>query len=98
MDFDTLTISRSINRVLDVSVEAYVSAIANYDNTLDTIAVEVEEALAANVTLDSKSKDVQSSVCLRLIFRVTANSRWPWVSFTVSVQYRTAENDVGTAA
>ena len=59
VEFDTLTITRSIGRVLEVSVEAYLSATANYDNTLDTIAVEVEEALAADVTLGGLSKDVQ---------------------------------------
>ena len=59
VEFDTLTITRSIGRVLEVSVEAYVSATANYDNTLDTIAVQVEEALAADVTLGGLSKDVQ---------------------------------------
>ena len=40
-----MTKPRTQMRQLEVSVEAYVKGNANLDNTLDTIAVEVEEAL-----------------------------------------------------
>ena len=97
VEFDTLTISRSINRVLDVSVEAYVSATANYDNTLDTIAVEVEEALAADVTLGGLSKDMQTTA-FEVDFAGDGEQPVAVGRFTVTVQYRTAESDVETAA
>lgn len=97
VEFDTLTISRSINRVLDVSVEAYVSTTANYDNTLDTIAVQVEEALAADVTLGGLSKDVQVTA-FEADFAGDGEQPVAVGRFTVTVQYRTAENDVETAA
>ena len=97
VEFDTLTISRSINRVLDVSVEAYVSATANYDNTLDTIAVEVEEALAADVTLGGLSKDMQTTA-FEVDFAGDGEQPVAVGRFTVTVQYRTAERDVETAA
>ena len=58
-EFDTITLARSVNRVLDVAVEAYVIGTANYDNALDGIAVEVEEAIAADVTLNNLAKDAQ---------------------------------------
>ena len=97
VEFDTLTISRSINRVMDVSVEAYVSATADYDNTLDTIAVEVEEALAADVTLGGLSKDMQTTA-FEVDFSGDGEQPVAVGRFTVTVQYRTAENDVETAA
>jgi len=97
VEFDTLTISRSINRVLDVSVEAYVSATTDYDNTLDTIAVEVEEALAADVTLGGLSKDMQTTA-FEVDFSGDGEQPVAVGRFTVTVQYRTAENDVETAA
>lgn len=97
VEFDTLTMSRSINRVLDVIIEGYVSATANYDNTLDQIAVEVEEALAADVTLGGLAKDLQVTA-FEADFSADGDQPVAVGRFTVTVQYRTAENDVETAA
>ena len=69
----------------------------NYDNTLDTIAVEVEEALAADVTLGGKSKDLQVTA-FEADFAGDGEQPVAVGRFTVTVQYRTAENDVETAA
>ena len=96
VEFDTLTISRSISRVLDVMIEAYVSATANYDNTLDQIAVEVEEAIAADVTLGGLTKDVQVTA-FEADFSGDGEQPVAVGRVTVTVQYRTAENDVETA-
>lgn len=97
VDFDTLHIPRSIMRTLDLGVEAYVVATANYDNTLDTIAVEVEEALAADVTLGGLSKDLQVTA-FEADFIGDGEQTVAVGRFTVLVQYRTLENDVETAA
>jgi len=97
VEFDTLTMARSINRVLDVMIEAYVSATANYDNTLDQIAVEVEEALAADVTLGGLSKDLQVTA-FEADFSGDGEQPVAIGRFTVTVQYRTSETDVETAA
>jgi len=97
VEFDTLTMARSINRVLDVQVEAYVSATANYDNTLDQIAVEVEEALSADVTFGGLAKDTQVT-SFEADFSGDGEQPVAVGRFTVTVQYRTAENDVETAA
>ena len=97
VDFDTLHIPRSIMRTLDLGVEAYVVATSNYDNTLDTIAVEVEEALAADVTLGGLSKDLQVTA-FEAEFIGDGEQTVAVGCFTVLVQYRTLENDVETAA
>ena len=43
VEFDTLTISRSISRNLEVAVEAYVKDTANYDNTLDELRSKLKK-------------------------------------------------------
>jgi len=97
VDFDTMTISRSVMRNLEVIVEAYGKGTANYDNTLDTIAVQVEEALASDVTLGGLSKDVQV-VGFEADYNGDGEQTVAVGRFTVAVRYRTAENDVETAA
>ena len=95
--FDTLTRPRSINRVLEIGVEAYVKATSDYDNTLDTIAVEVEEAIASDVTLGSLAKDTQVT-SFEADFSGEGEQPVAIGRFTVEVIYRTLENDVETAA
>jgi hypothetical protein len=48
---------RSIEKVLQLVVEAYVKANANYDDTIDTICKEVEEALYADRLINNLAKD-----------------------------------------
>lgn len=50
--------SRTIFRDLELVVVGYVQATADFDNTIDTIAAEVETALMADPTLNSLAKDV----------------------------------------
>lgn len=95
--FDTLTRPRSINRVLEIGVEAYVKATSNYDNTLDTIAVEVEEAIASDVTFSGLAKDTQVT-SFEADFSGEGEQPVAIGRFTVEVIYRTLENDVETAA
>jgi hypothetical protein len=57
---ETITRPRTQLRVLEVMVECYVMANTNFDNTIDTIAVEVEEALYQNITLGGKAKDINT--------------------------------------
>jgi len=97
VDFDTLTINRSIMRNLEVMIEAYVSGTSNYDDDLDTIAVEVEEALSADVTLSGISKDLQVTA-FEADYVGDGEQTVAIGRFTVGVVYRTAENDVETAA
>lgn len=95
--FDTMTLSRSIQRELEVAVEAYVKGTSNYDNTLDQIAVEVEEAIASDVTLGGLAKDAQVTA-FEAQFSGDGEQPVAIGRFSLLVQYRTAENDVETAA
>lgn len=48
---------RVMSRDLSVVVEAYCKAVNNFDDTIDTISKEVEEAIAADRTLGGLAKD-----------------------------------------
>ena len=48
---------RLMSRDLLVVVEGYAKATSNFDDTIDTISKEVEEAIAADRTLDGLAKD-----------------------------------------
>ena len=50
-------VDRVMSRELAVVVEAYCKATSNFDDTIDTISKEVEEAIAADRTLDGLAKD-----------------------------------------
>lgn len=96
-EFDTITLPRGTMRILEINVEAYCQGTANYDNTLDTIAVEVEEAIAADVTLGGLTKDLQT-VGFEADFSGDGEQTVAIGRFTISATYRTLENDVETAA
>ena len=49
--------SRTMQRNLSLVVEAYVKANSNYDDTIDTIAKEVEAAMGADVTHNDLARD-----------------------------------------
>ena len=48
---------RVMSRELSVVVEAYCKATSNFDDTIDTISKEVEEAIMADRTLGGLAKD-----------------------------------------
>ena len=48
---------RLMSRELLVLVEAYCKATSNFDDTIDTISKEIEEAIAADRTLGGLAKD-----------------------------------------
>lgn len=49
--------SRTMQRNLSLVVEAYVKANTNFDDTIDTIAKEVEAAMGADVTHNNLARD-----------------------------------------
>ena len=49
--------TRTLERNLSLVVEAYVKANSNYDDTIDTIAKEIESAMGADVTHNNLARD-----------------------------------------
>jgi hypothetical protein len=83
-------------REVDIVIEAYVRGTANYDNTLDTICVEVEEAVAADLTRGGNAKD---TLLESTEFEFSGEGDQPvaMARLTYRCLYRTAADDVETA-
>jgi len=58
-DYQSISPPRTLHRKLEVVVEAYVKAVADYDDTLDTICAEVEEALYTDLTRGGHAFDTR---------------------------------------
>ena len=96
-EYSTVTRPRTQMRALEVMVEAYIKGTANLDNTIDTIAVEVEEALATDATRGGNAKDTRIT-SVDIEFNGDAEQSVAVARFTVAVDYVTVENDVETSA
>lgn len=92
VEYQTMTLPRQKARVLTVSVEAYVKALNNYDDVIDTIAVEIENALAADVTRGGYAKDTRV-VSFDAQYSGDADQPVAYATFGVEVDYYTEEDD-----
>lgn len=92
----TLKTPRTQMRTMEVMVEAYVKGVSNIDDTLDTIAVEVEEALATDITRGGNAKDTKVA-SFEATFTGDGDQPVGVGRFTVEVLYATLENDIETA-
>ena len=83
-------------REVDIVIEAYARATSNYDNTLDTICVEVEEAVATDLTRGGNAKD---TLLESTEFELSGEGDQPvaMARLTYRCLYRTAADDVETA-
>lgn len=88
--------SRTLERILSLNVEAYVKVVSNSDDTIDTIAKEIEIAIAADTTLNSLAKD-----CFLESTEINYNGEGEQpiavMTMTYQVMYVTAEDSPGTA-
>jgi hypothetical protein len=94
--YETLTIPRTRSRTLELMVEGYVSGTANLDNTLDQIAVEVEEAMETDVTRGGLAKDTQlTSTDIELVGE--GEKVAGVIRMTFEIMYFTREDDAEIA-
>lgn len=96
-EYVTVGRPRTQIRELEVLVEAYVKGTASLDNTLDTIAVEIEEALYTDVTRGGYAKDTQIT-SFEVDYDGEGDQSVGVARFTISVTYATVENDIEAAA
>jgi hypothetical protein len=85
---DSFIGSNGLNRVVDVLVEGYAKTSTNLDDTLDTIAAEVEAAIAADPTCNGLAKDLQLA-STEIEYTGESDSPTGLVRCTFSVVYRT---------
>lgn len=51
IEYSTMGLPRIQERTVSFNVEVYVKGVSGYDNSIDQICLEIEEALYANITL-----------------------------------------------
>lgn len=83
-------------RQLEVIVDGVAAATSNLDDTLDAISLEVEEALAANHTLDGLAKDTILTGS-EIEFNADGEKPIGTIRLIFNVTYRVAAGDVETA-
>jgi hypothetical protein len=83
-------------RVVSIEVDLYVRATNNFDNDVDAIAVQIEEAIANDFTVNGLAK---SAVLSGTDINFSGEAEQPVGSakLTFDVRYDTAINDVETA-
>jgi len=83
-------------RVVSIEVDAYVRATTNFDNDVDAIAVQIEEAIANDFNVNGLAK---SAVLASTEINFSGEAEQPIGSakLTFDVRYDTAINDVETA-
>jgi hypothetical protein len=84
----TLVAQRDLNLV----IEGYVKATANFDDTVDTICAEVEAAMGTDRTLNNLAKFSQL-VSTEINYNGEGESPLGVLTLTYAVQYRTAVNN-----
>jgi len=84
--------TRTQQRSLNLIIEAHCRGTANIDDTLDTIAEEVEEAMVADVTRGGNAKDTKL-VSTEIEFD-TASQKTGLMRLTYLINYNTVENAV----
>lgn len=95
--YTTVGKPRTQIRELEVLVEAYAKGTSSIDNTLDTIAVQVEEALYTDLTRGGYAKDTQIT-SFEVDYDGEGDQSVGVARFTISVTYVTVENDIEASA
>jgi hypothetical protein len=94
--YDTIGLPRTQIRNLTVAVEIYVKGTSNYDDTLDTICTEIEEALFTDLTRGGNAKDT-NIISMDAEFSGEGDQPVARATLTLAITYATKENDVETA-
>lgn len=89
-------IDRLMSRELSVVVEGYAKAISNFDNIIDTISKEVEEAIAADTTLNGLVKDCYLE-STEIEFNAEGEKPLGYVSLTFLTNYYVKETNPDVA-
>jgi hypothetical protein len=88
----TISIPRTIERTLTVSIDSYVQGLTNYEDSLDAIAVEVENAITADVTRGGYAKDTRIT-SFEADFSGDPDQPVASSTITIEVDYVTIEDD-----
>ena len=93
---DTIKGTNGLARNLSIVIEGYQKGASDLDDSLDTIAEEVEAALGADPTLNGLAKD-SSIVSTDIEYTGDGETPIGLVRMTFNVNYRTTTTAPGTA-
>lgn len=96
-EYISMSIPRTIERTVTIAVEAYVQGNSNYDNTLDAIAAEVEDAITADVTRSGYARDTRVA-SFDADFSGDPDQPVAYATITLEVDYVTIEQSPEVAA
>ena len=97
IEYLTITRPRTLMRTVTFSVEVYVKGIANYDDTIDTICSEIEQALYTDVTRGGNAKDTIVN-SMEVQYEGDGDQPVALAIMQVNVEYVTLEGTPETAA
>lgn len=92
LEYAAIGTSRLQQRVLQVAVEIYAKGTSNYDDTLDQICLEIEDALYGDITLNDNAKDVRINR-FEADFSGEGDQPVAFARMSVDVIYHTNESD-----
>ena len=95
-EYQTIGVPRLQLRSIAFTVEAYVKGTTGYDNTIDQICLEIEEALYANRTLGGNAQDVMITG-FEADFNGDGDQPVSRATLTIEVQYQTLEDNPDVA-
>lgn len=91
IEYSTMGLPRTQERKVSFGVEIYVKGVMGYDDALDQISLEVEEALYSDITLNGYAADLMITD-FTADFNGTGDQPVAMASLTVEVLYRVKEN------
>lgn len=95
-EYATINPPRTQIRTLTVNIELYVKGLTGYDNDLDQISTEIEEALYTDLTRGGYAKETRITA-FDADFSGEGDQPVAYATMTVEVDYMTLENDVETS-
>ena len=96
-EYATISYPRRQNRTLSVGVEIFASASSNLDNTIDALAVQIEELLQVDPTRGGYAKNTDI-VSFNADFDGSGEKPVGIGRFQVQILYSNLENNVQSAA
>lgn len=96
VEYATITRPRTLMRTISFSVEAYVKGVSNYDDTIDTVCSEIEQALYTDVTRGGYAKDTIVS-SMEVQYMGEGDQPVATATMQVNVEYVTLEGAPETA-
>jgi len=85
---------RSVVKILSVVIEAYCKQNANFDDTIDTITKEVEEAIYGDRLINNLAKD-SFLISTEIEYNKEGDNPIGIVSMTFQIEYHHIEGNIG---